>query len=55
MISSYEISTRTSKKGKEYMTLDITFKNGYKKIVFLDNAEQYMLLALQDKQNNERR
>lgn len=35
--------TKTSKKtGKEYVALEITFPNGYKKIVFLDKAEEYL-------------
>lgn len=34
---------KTSKKtGKEYVCLEITFPNGYKKIVFLDKAEEYL-------------
>lgn len=55
MISSAQISNRTSKNGKEYVTLDVVFKNGYKKVVFLDTAEQYMLKSLEDNKNNERR
>lgn len=35
--------TKVSKKtGKEYVALEITFPNGYKKIVFLDKAEEYL-------------
>lgn len=34
-----------SKKGNEFVCLEVTFPNGYKKIVFLDNAETYMALA----------
>lgn len=34
---------RVSKKnGKLYGCLEITFPNGYKKIVFLDKAEEYL-------------
>lgn len=35
---------KVSKNGQKYMCLEITFPNGYKKIVFLDNAEQYLAL-----------
>ena len=42
-----EVVTRKSKKtGAEYTALEITFPNGYKKLVFLDNAETYMVLAM---------
>lgn len=30
------------KTGEEYICLEITFPNGYKKIVFLEKAEQYL-------------
>lgn len=33
---------KTSKTGKTYVCLEITFPNGYKKIVFLDRAEEYL-------------
>lgn len=33
---------KTSKNGKEYTCLEITFPNGYKKLVFLDRAEEYL-------------
>lgn len=34
---------KTSKKtGNTYIALEITFPNGYKKIVFLDKAEEYL-------------
>lgn len=39
-----EVVTKFSKKTKaEYICLEITFPNGYKKIVFLDRAEEYMV------------
>lgn len=38
-----EIVTKVSKSGQEYKVLEITFPNGYKKIVFLDRAEQFMV------------
>ena len=33
---------KTSKNGNPYIALEITFPNGYKKIVFLDRAEEYL-------------
>lgn len=36
---------KKSKNGTEYFCLEITFPAGYKKIVFLDNAEQYLVMA----------
>lgn len=36
--------TKTSKTGKAYVCLEITFPNGYKKIVFLDKAEEYLAM-----------
>ena len=49
MISSCELVERTSKSGKKYYTLDVTFINGYTKVIFLDTAEQYMLKSFTDK------
>ena len=34
---------KTSKKGVPYMVLEVTFPSGYKKIVFLEQAEQYLV------------
>lgn len=42
--ATYE--TRISSKDKEYNVLVITFENGYKKTVFLDHAEQFMINGL---------
>ena len=39
-----EVVTKISKSGKEYVALEITFPNGYKKIVFLDKAEEYLAM-----------
>lgn len=36
------IVERESKKGNEYIALEITFPNGYKKLVFLDKAEEFL-------------
>lgn len=33
---------KTSKNGNVYVCLEITFPNGYKKLVFLDRAEEYL-------------
>lgn len=37
--------SRTSKNGQPYTALEITFPNGYKKIVFLDRAEEFLATA----------
>ena len=37
-----QVLEKTSKKGNKYICLEITFPNGYKKIVFLDKAEEYL-------------
>ena len=43
-ITKYEIIEKTSKKtGNPYEVLVLTFENGYKKDVFLSDAELYML------------
>lgn len=36
----------SSKTGNPYKALDITFSNGYKKRIFLDSAEIFMLEQL---------
>lgn len=36
------VTRKTSKKGNTYVCLEVTFPNGYKKIVFLDKAEEFM-------------
>lgn len=38
------IARKTSKKGNEYICVELIFPNGYKKVVFLDKAEEYMAL-----------
>lgn len=46
---SVELVTRTSKKsGNQYSALEITFSNGYKKLVFLDQAELFMAQTLEN-------
>lgn len=42
------IVQRTSKSGNNYIALEVTFPNGYKKLVFLDKAEEYMALEFID-------
>lgn len=32
----------SKKSNQEYICLEITFPNGYKKVVFLDGAEQFL-------------
>lgn len=39
-----QVVSKTSKNGNPYTALEITFPNGYKKIVFLDKAEEYLAL-----------
>lgn len=39
-----EVVTKTSKKGNSYTALVITFPNGYKKTVYLEQAEQYLAM-----------
>lgn len=42
-----EVVTRQSKKtGNAYTALEITFPNGYKKLVFMDSAEIYMVQSM---------
>lgn len=40
-----KIVQRESKKGNIYVAIELTFPNGYTKLVFLDKAEEYMALA----------
>lgn len=35
---------KTTKTGKSYVCLVVTFPNGYEKYVFLDLAEQYLAM-----------
>lgn len=40
-----KVVEKTSKKnGAKFVCLEITFPNGYKKLVFLDQAEQYLAM-----------
>lgn len=43
-----KVCQKTSKKGNTYICLEITFPNGYKKIVFLDKAEEFLALEFVD-------
>lgn len=36
---------KKAKNGNEYFCLEITFPNGYKKLVFLESAEQFLVMA----------
>lgn len=40
------VERESKKTGNVYTALELTFENGYKKLVFLDNAETYMLSGL---------
>lgn len=46
MFECKAISMTSKKTGKTYICLEVTFPNGYKKIVFLDKAEEYLATAL---------
>lgn len=47
-----ELVTKKSKKtGNDYTVLVLTFSNGYKKFVFLDTAEIFMLSELFNNQD----
>lgn len=42
-----EVVTRKSRKtGNDYTALEITFPNGYKKLVFMDSAESFMVQSM---------
>lgn len=38
-----KLEKRVSKNGNEYVVLVVTFPNGYEKIVFLEDAELFIL------------
>ena len=38
-----QVVEKVSKTGNPYTALEITFPNGYKKLVFLEEAEKYMI------------
>lgn len=40
------ITAKSKKTGNDYTALQITFPNGYKKLVFLDSAEQFMISSM---------
>ena len=40
-----EAVEKTSKNGNKYIALEIEFPCGYKKLVFLDKAEEHLLLS----------
>lgn len=44
-----ELVNRISKAGKSFTAIELTFPNGYKKLIFLDYAESYMF---EQKNNN---
>lgn len=43
--SLFEVTVldKVSKNGVPYKALEITFPNGYKKVVYLDKAEQFLV------------
>lgn len=43
MFECKAIEKISKKTGKPYVALEITFPNGYKKIVFLEKAEEYLV------------
>lgn len=36
---------KTSKSGNTYICLEVTFPSGYKKLVYLEQAEQFLAMA----------
>ena len=42
MFECRAIEKISKKTGNSYICLEITFPNGYKKIVFLEKAEEYL-------------
>ena len=40
-----EVIEKKAKNGSTYYCLEVTFPNGYKKLVFLDKAEQFLVSA----------
>lgn len=46
VVVSAELVTKISKAGNDYKVLEITFENGYKKTVFLDSAELFVVEQL---------
>ena len=42
MFECKAIEKVSKKTGQKYICLEITFPNGYKKLVFLDKAEEYL-------------
>lgn len=43
-----KVKQKTSKKGNTFICLEVTFPNGYTKLVFLDKAEEFMALEFID-------
>lgn len=40
---------KKAKNGTDYICLEVIFPNGYKKLIFLEQAEQYMLREMANK------
>lgn len=40
------VVNKVSKNGKPYTALEITFPSGYKKLVFLSDAEKYLVSSM---------
>lgn len=40
-----KVVSKQSKSGQDYVCLEITFPNGYTKVVYLDKAEQYLAMS----------
>lgn len=38
------VIAKTSKSGNQYICLEVVFPNGYKKLVFLDKAEEFLAM-----------
>jgi len=37
------VSIHSDKTGKDYVALQLTFENGYQKVIFLNSQEQFIL------------
>lgn len=48
MIITKAVQKESKKTGNSYICLEITFSNGYTKVVFLDKAEEYMVAELEE-------
>lgn len=48
MFECNAVKRKSKKSGNEFVCLEIVFPNGYKKLVFLDRAEEYLVAPYAD-------